>query len=186
MTISTLPASAPASAPVAPEGRQGRSRSATWKYVGSKVLGSAMTLAFITVVNFFLFRVINADPVRTLARGRATTPQQVAELTRTLGLDKPLPEQFLIYLKDIATGQFGISYQYHESVRHLMWQRLWPTVVLVGTATILSIIIGLWIGTVAAWNRGHTFDRSGGWDSSCSPSSRWAGVPSPACSRSVG
>ncbi|MDX6317166.1 MAG: peptide/nickel transport system permease protein [Nocardioidaceae bacterium] len=158
MTISTLPASAPASAPVAPEGRQGRSRSATWKYVGSKVLGSAITLAFITVVNFFLFRVINADPVRTLARGRATTPQQVAELTRTLGLDKPLPEQFLIYLKDIATGQFGISYQYHESVRHLMWERLWPTIVLVGTSTILSIIIGLWIGTVAAWNRGHTFD----------------------------
>jgi peptide/nickel transport system permease protein len=158
MTISTLPAPAAAPAPAAPEGRPTRSASGTWKFVGSKVAGSAMTLAFITVVNFFLFRVINADPVRTLARGHATSPKQVAALTKTLGLDKPLPVQFVIYLKDIVTGQFGISYQYRQPVSHIMWERLWPTVVLVGTSTILSIIIGLWIGTIAAWNRGHTFD----------------------------
>lgn len=135
-----------------------RNRHATAKFVASKVAGSALTLAFITVVNFFLFRVINADPVKTLARGRATTPEQVAELTRTLGLDKPLPEQFLIYLKDIVTGEFGVSYQYRQPVSHLMFERLWPTIVLVGTSTVLSIVIGLWIGTIAAWNRGHTFD----------------------------
>ena len=117
------------------------------------------TLGFIVVVNFFLFRVINPHPERTLARGRAKTPEQVQAVIEKYGLDKPLPEQFLIYLKNIVTLDFGDSYQYSQPVRELMLDRLWPTVVLVGTSTILSIVIGIWIGTIAAWNRGRTFDQ---------------------------
>jgi peptide/nickel transport system permease protein len=115
-------------------------------------------LVFIVVVNFFLFRVINSHPERTLARGRATTPAQVQEIVHRLGLDQPLPVQFLTYLKNTATLDFGTSYEYSQPVRSVMLDRLWPTVVLVGTSTVLSIIIGLWIGTIAAWGRGHKFD----------------------------
>jgi peptide/nickel transport system permease protein len=129
-----------------------------WRYVGSKVLGSISTLFFVLVVNFFLFRVIAADPVRTLARGRATTPEQVAELARTLGLDQPLPQQFLTYLKNTATGEFGASFRYRQPVGQLILERLWPTVVLVGTSTILATILGIWIGMIGAWNRGGMFD----------------------------
>ena len=134
------------------------SRAASWHWFGRKVAGSTATLGFIVVVNFFLFRVINEHPERTLARGRAKTPEQVQAIVDKYGLDDPLPKQFLIYLKNIATLDFGESFQYSQSVRGLMLDRLWPTVVLVGTSTILSIIIGLWIGTIAAWNRGHKFD----------------------------
>ena len=111
------------------------------------------------MVNFFLFRVINPHPERTLARGRAKTPEQVQAVIEKYGLDEPLPQQFLIYLKNIVTLDFGDSYQYCQPVRGLMLDRLWPTLVLVGTSTILSIIFGLWIGTIAAWNRGHKFDQ---------------------------
>jgi peptide/nickel transport system permease protein len=134
------------------------SRAASWAWFGRKVAGSAATLGFIVVVNFFLFRVINPHPERTLARGRAKTPEQVQAVIEKYGLDKPLPEQFLIYLKNIVTLDFGDSFQYSQSVRSLMLDRFWPTVILVGTSTILSIIIGIWIGTIAAWNRGRTFD----------------------------
>jgi peptide/nickel transport system permease protein len=133
-------------------------RSSGGLFVGRKVVGALSSLVFMLLVNFFLFRVIPGDPVRTLARGRATTPKQVAEMTRTLGLDQPLPQQFLTYLKNTVHGEFGVSFQYHQSVGSLLVDRLWPTLVLVGTSTILSIIFGLWMGTVAAWNRGHTFD----------------------------
>jgi peptide/nickel transport system permease protein len=135
------------------------SRAASWAWFARKVLGSMATLGFIVVVNFFLFRVINPHPERTLARGRAKTPEQVQAVIEKYGLDKPLPEQFLIYLKNIVTLDFGDSYQYSQPVRELMLDRLWPTVVLVGTSTILSIVIGIWIGTIAAWNRGRTFDQ---------------------------
>lgn len=133
-------------------------QSASWRWFGRRVAGSAGTLAFIVVVNFFLFRVINPHPELTLARGRATTPAQIQAVIAKYGLNDPLPKQFLIYLKNIATLDFGTSYQYSQPVRTLILDRLWPTLVLVGTSTILSILLGLWIGTIAAWNRGRRFD----------------------------
>jgi peptide/nickel transport system permease protein len=146
-------------APAAPSGAVARGAGFGWRYVGAKVIGSITTLFFVLVVNFFLFRVIPADPVRTLARGRATTPEQVAELTRTLGLDQPLPQQFLTYLKNTATGEFGASFKYRQPVGQLMLDRLWPTLVLVGTSTILATVLGIWIGMIGAWNRGKKFDQ---------------------------
>jgi peptide/nickel transport system permease protein len=134
------------------------SRSATGRWFARRVAGSAATLGFVVVVNFFLFRVINQHPERTLARGRATTPAQIQAVIDKYGLADPLPQQFLVYLKNIATLDFGDSYQYSQSVRGLMLDRLWPTLLLVGTSTILSILIGLWIGTIAAWRRGGRFD----------------------------
>lgn len=157
----TLAANAqgPSVAQAAAEGAARPSRAASWRWFGRRLAGSAGTLAFIVVVNFFLFRVINPHPERTLARGRATTPAQIQEIINKYGLAEPLPKQFLIYLKNIATLDFGTSYQYSQPVRTLMLGRLWPTLVLVGTSTILSILIGLWIGTIAAWNRGRKFDQ---------------------------
>ncbi len=145
--------------PDVPQQRARSSRRSTglW-FLVRKLFGAATSLLFMLVVNFFLFRVIPSDPVRTLARGRATTPKQVAALTKTLGLDQPLPVQFLTYLKNTATGQFGVSFQYRQSVGSLLIDRLWPTLALVGTSTILSILIGLWMGTLAAWYRGQMFD----------------------------
>ncbi len=134
------------------------SRAASWRWFFRKIAGSAGTLGFVVVVNFFLFRVINKHPERTLARGRAKTPEQIQAVIDKYGLDDPLPKQFLVYLKNIVTLDFGDSYQYSQSVRGLMLDRLWPTLVLVGTSTILSIIIGIWIGNIAAWNRGRKFD----------------------------
>ncbi len=135
------------------------SRAASWRWFGRQVGGSAATMGFIVVVNFFLFRVINEHPERTLARGRAKTPEQVQAVIDKYGLDDPLPQQFLIYLKNIVTLDFGDSYQYSQPVNELMLDRLWPTLALVGTSTILSMMFGFWIGIIAAWNRGRKFDK---------------------------
>jgi peptide/nickel transport system permease protein len=145
--------------PAPPDGPVRASRAATWKWLGRKIGGSAATLAFIAVMNFFLFRVINENPERTLARGRAATPEQIQEIIDKYGLNKPLHEQFLIYVKGLPTLDFGVSTEFNKPVNELMLDKLWPTVTLVGTSTILSIIFGLWIGTIAAWNRGHRFDK---------------------------
>lgn len=137
----------------------GERRTLSWGFIGRKSLGSAVTLFFILVVNFFLFRVINPHPERTLARGRATTPEQIHLIAERLGLDQPLPQQFWTYLTNIFTGNLGVSYQYGEPVASMILQRLWPSLVLVGTSTVLAIIIGLWIGKRAAWYRRRAFDK---------------------------
>ena len=129
------------------------------RYVLGKVAGSLGSLAFMLVVNFFLFRVLPGDPVRTLARNRLVSERQINELTETLGLDQSLPQQFVTYLQNTFTGELGLSFKYRVPVADLIVDRLWPTLVLVGTGTILATLIGLWIGVRSAWNRGSRFDK---------------------------
>src|SRR5690349_4059469 len=69
-------------------------------YVLTKVLGALGSLMFVLVVNFFLFRVLPGDPARTLGRGRFTTPEQLTQFNRTYGLDQPLPQQFVTFLRN--------------------------------------------------------------------------------------
>ena len=133
--------------------------SGTTRYVLGRIAGSIGSLLFMLVVNFFLFRVLPGDPVRTLARNRLVSEEQVQGLRETLGLDQALPQQFVTYLGNTFTGEFGISYMYRVPVGDLILDRLWPTLVLVGTGTVLATIIGLRIGIRSAWERGGRFDR---------------------------
>lgn len=129
------------------------------RYVWGKVAGSLGSLAFMLVLNFFLFRVLPGDPVRTLARNRLVSQKQIDELTATLGLDQPLHVQFVTYLQNTLTGELGLSFKYRLPVSELIVDRLWPTIVLVGTGTVLATLIGIWIGVRSAWNRGSRFDK---------------------------
>ena len=130
------------------------------RYVTGKVAGALGSLAFMLVFNFFLFRVLPGDPVRTLARNRLVSEKQMDELTRTLGLDQPLPQQFLTYLQNTLTGELGLSFKYRVPVAELIADRFWPTLLLVGTGTLLATTIGLWMGIRSAWNRGSRFDKA--------------------------
>ncbi len=128
-------------------------------YLGLKVLGSIGSLGFMLVVNFLLFRVLPGDPAKTLGRGRLTSQEQVDAFNKTYGLDQSMPEQFLTFLKNIVHGDLGISLQYRLPVSQLIMDRLWPTLLLVGTSAILATIIGVYLGIRGAWNRGGMFDK---------------------------
>jgi peptide/nickel transport system permease protein len=128
------------------------------RYVLGRCLGALGSLAFMMVVSFFLFRVMPGDPARTLGRGRFTTPEQLEEFNRTYGLDQSLPQQFVTFVKNTLSGDFGISLRYRVPVSDLIVDRMWPTLLLVGTATILAGVIGIWLGVRGAWDRGGKFD----------------------------
>jgi peptide/nickel transport system permease protein len=128
-------------------------------YVGVKVLGSIGSLLFMLVVNFFLFRVLPGDPARSLGRGHINTQAQLDAFNKTYGLGQPLPQQFWTFLKNTAHGNLGTSIQYRLPVSQLIWDRLWPTLLLVGISTILSTVIGVYLGIRGAWDRGSVFDK---------------------------
>ena len=131
------------------------------RYLLRKIAQALVTLAFILVFNFFLFRVMPGDPVRILARskGLELTVQQQQALISDLGLDKPLPEQFLVYVGDTLRGNLGISFSHpEEPVLGLFLEFLWPTVLLVGLSTILSTVFGLLMGIYSGWRRGGPLD----------------------------
>jgi len=130
----------------------------TFRLVGLKVLGALATLAFVVVFNFFLFRVVDTDPVASLFRGRNLTAQQKVELRSQFGLDGTKLEQFGRYLQQTANLNFGRSYTSNEPVMKEIASRAWPTIALVGVSTLLSTIFGVLIGIAAAWKRGSATD----------------------------
>jgi len=127
-------------------------------YVGLKVLGAMGSLLFMLVVNFLLFRVLPGDPAKNLGRGRLSTQAQIDAFNKTYGLDQPLPQQFITFLKNTFSGDLGISLKYRLPVSELIMDRLWPTLLLVGTSTILATLIGVYLGIRGAWKRGGAFD----------------------------
>ena len=152
--MTTLATSGAEAAP-APTGR----RRSYGRYVFGKLLGALGSLFFVLVVNFFLFRVLPGDPARSLTRGRVVTEQQLDAFRSQYGLDEPLLQQFLTYLKNIAQGDLGVSIRYNVPVSELIVDRMWPTIALVGASTILATVIGVYLGMVSAWRRGGRFDR---------------------------
>ena len=95
-------------------------------------LGSALiTLLFVLVFNFFLFRVLPANPAKNLTRSNALTAAQLAEVNKTFGLGRPLPAQFWNYVVQTLHGNLGRSFLNQEPVSTLIGSRLWPTILLV-------------------------------------------------------
>jgi peptide/nickel transport system permease protein len=146
-------------ATTAPSQKVGRARSYP-RYVAGKALGAFGSLCFVVILSFFMFRVLlPGDPATTLGRGRFRTEEQREAFRAQYGLDQSLGEQFLTYLSNLAHGDLGVSLRYRAPVTDLIAERLPITLLLVGTSTVLAIVIGVWIGILSGWRRGSRFDR---------------------------
>ena len=130
------------------------------RYVLNRLAAAFGMLVFVLITNFFLFRVLPGDPARSFGRGRFTTQEQIDEFNATYGFGQPIGEQFLTYLKNVFTGDLGLSVSTRAPVAELIADRIWPTLLLVGTSTLLAILIGVWLGINQAWKRGGRFDKS--------------------------
>jgi peptide/nickel transport system permease protein len=111
--------------------------------------------------NFFLFRA-TGDPAANLLRGsgRPVSAATYTQLVHTLGLNLPLPAQFVHYLGETVRGNLGYSFYSQQPVSTSIYQAIWPTVLLIGSSTIASIVLGVWIGIAQGWRRGTGFDQS--------------------------
>lgn len=128
------------------------------RYVAGKVLGAALTLVVVLVGNFFLFRVVNDDPVTSMFRGSKLSRAQLDRLREQFHLDGSRWEQFVAYVRETLTGNLGISLQSRRAVTAEIADAWWPTIALVGAATTLAMVVGIWIGIRAGWRRRSGFD----------------------------
>lgn len=127
--------------------------------LAGKLGGAVVSLAMVVVLGFFLFRVIPGDPVVSMTRGRPVSPEMLAALRAEFGLDKPLLGQFVDYLAGLLSGDMGTSFNYGRPVLAVIGERVGPTLLLVGTSTVIAVALGLWLGIRSAWARGSVFDR---------------------------
>jgi len=128
------------------------------RYLLSKTLQALVTIWFVLTFNFFLFRILPGDPVAVLARSQRLSEQDVARLQHELGLDRPLLQQYVIYMRETLTGNLGVSLRTGDEVKHIIGIRVWPTVLLVGIGTFLATYFGVLIGIRGGWRRGSRFD----------------------------
>ncbi len=111
----------------------------------------------VTVITFALSFLMPADPVRMIA-GRSATPETVESIRRELGLDQPLPAQYLRYVSRLLQGDFGRSYMQKTEVSTLILSRLPATLLLLAGAIFFELLIGMPAGIFAATRRGRASD----------------------------
>jgi peptide/nickel transport system permease protein len=150
-----------ADAPGVPDDIDEPPRSKSWSgYILAKAGGALVSLVMVIVLGFFAFRILPGDPVRNMTQGRRVSAEQLDALRTELGLDLPLITQFWNYLVGIFTGDLGYSFTYNQPVSELIMERLGPTLLLTGSAFVLALTLGLWLGQRAAWKLGSLFDRT--------------------------
>jgi peptide/nickel transport system permease protein len=129
------------------------------QYLVRRLTSSIVTLALVTVVVFSLIHLIPGDPA-SIILGLRATPQSVHELRHTLGLDRPLIVQYLIFLGDLVHGNLGDSVTFREPVSDLVLARLQATLFLVAYSAVISIIVAVPVAIVAALRRDKVTDYS--------------------------
>lgn len=121
-------------------------------------------LAFflILALNFALPRMMPGDPLQAIHGGEMLvqlTPEREAELARRYALDQPLLQQFVHYLGRLAAGDLGTSYYFGVPVAEVIGRTLPWTLLLAGSALVLSSLLGIILGVEAGWRHGRTGDR---------------------------
>jgi peptide/nickel transport system permease protein len=146
------------------------------KTIGRRLLIVIPMLWVIATLAFYLVNLIPGSPARTIL-GESATQEQVAQLNKELGYDRPLIVQYGSWLGDVVRGDFGTSLQSSRSAVSDVMERLPITLSIVISATLISIVVGVTLGVVAA-TRGRRLDRTiqGASSLAMSLPSFWLGV----------
>jgi peptide/nickel transport system permease protein len=120
-------------------------------FVAQRIVKGVIVLLAIVVLNFFLIRLAPGDPASVMA-GEAGASDQVfvQQLREKFGLDRPLPEQLLIYVEGVLRFDLGYSFRQQEPVSRLIMERLPATLLLTITAFAISLVLGILFGALAA------------------------------------
>lgn len=129
------------------------------EYILKRAIYSFVLIIFVLTLNFIIFQLMPGSPVAMFASpSRLKSKAQAEEMMALWGLTDPPHIKFVKYMQNMLTGQFGISYISGDYVVKEVAERLLNTFLLVGVSTILSIIIGIILGVIAAHKRGTITD----------------------------
>jgi peptide/nickel transport system permease protein len=127
-------------------------------FLVKRLLATIPVLLIVAVLVFLMLRLTPGDPAAVLA-GDAATTEQIARIRESLGLNRSIPEQFLIWLRNVAVGDLGESYYYKTKVTSLIGQRLEPTLSLAALTIVIAVAVAVPLGVLAAWRFGGWLDR---------------------------
>ena len=127
-------------------------------FIVKRLLATIPVLAMVALFVFFMLRMTPGDPAAVLA-GDNGTPEQIEAIRAQLGLDKPILNQLVIWLGNILQGDLGQSFFFKKPVTELILQRVEPTLALTIVTLIITLIIAIPLGVIAAYKQGTWVDR---------------------------
>ena len=129
------------------------------EYVAQRVLAMIPVLLIVAVFTFSLIQVVPGDPAIILA-GDQASPADIARVQKRLGLDKPVHEQFWVWMSSALQGDLGVSPGAKFPVLKQIRLRLEPTVSIGVAALMISVLVAIPLGVLAAWKVNTWIDRS--------------------------
>lgn len=127
------------------------------KTILKRIIQSIPTLIIVVTITFILTRMIPGDPAKTIL-GPQASEESIQKMRVEMGLDKSFGEQYVQYMKNIFSGDFGKSYSYNKPVTKLIAERIPNTLVISITSLVIAMIIGVTIGVVSAVKQYSIFD----------------------------
>jgi peptide/nickel transport system permease protein len=124
-----------------------------YRWLVRRILISIPVLIGITVLSFVFVRLAPGDPVRMMVNPEymaGGAEEYIARRRAELGLDQPLPIQYLAWVSEVARGNLGYSFFDRRPVGDILKERVWPTTELMGAALLLALIVGVPLGLIAA------------------------------------
>lgn len=136
------------------------SRFPPWsRYVIRRLWQSIPTIALILVLSFVLLHSAPGDVVDVLAgKAGAATPEFMSQLRAKYGLDRPITEQFFLYVGNVMTFDLGYSFRHNMPVSSLILSHIGPTVLLMASGLALALGLGITLGTISAMRAGGIVD----------------------------
>lgn len=129
------------------------------RFILGRLVKAAFILLAILIVNFLLIHAAPGDPAAVMAgEAGAADEKFLADLRIQFGLDKPLPVQLWLYIKDAVQLDLGFSYRQQMPVADLIWDRLPATLLLTMTAFAISLVLGITAGVLASARQGSWAD----------------------------
>lgn len=123
------------------------------RFILRRLAGSAAVLLGLSVITFALARLVPSNPA-AIYIGPKARPEDIARVAHQLGLDQPLPIQYLTYMRDMLTGDWGTSIGTKQAVLPAILDRLPATIELIAAAMLLAVPLGILLGVLSArWQR---------------------------------
>ena len=117
------------------------------------------TLAGVVLLVFFLFNWVGGDPAYLLA-GKIPNPETIANIRKQLGVDEPYAVQLWIFVKQVLSGDFGVSWSTNERVSEIFASRLGPSLTVLVPLLAISTLLGMAAAMLVAYVRGSLTDRA--------------------------
>ncbi|MGB9816783.1 MAG: ABC transporter permease [Desulfurococcaceae archaeon] len=130
-----------------------------FSYILRKLFSTLASILLIFTLAFIMFRLLPGDPVSLMFRDPRLTREQIDYLMREFGLNKPLWEQYFIYLLNAFRGNLGISFYYKQPVNGILIERLVNTLILLIPSTLCAILLGVVTGSISAWKNNKAIDK---------------------------